>query len=268
MRWRQLLDSPEVQVTEVSCGGHERRFSAEEKVGGPGFVLIRSGVFRRRLAGVETVFDPTVGFVQRPGEVQQIAHPAGGDICTSVTLSSSVTDRIAWRFAEAGWIPVSPRTDLTHRRFLARARRGADRVELADLASELVAAVLGEPGVPRGGAAQRRLGQDARAMLAATPDAGLGEISAQLGVSPWHLSRVFHTVNGITLSRYRARLRIRAAVDVLVRGEVGLAALAASLGFADQAHLTRSVRAETGLPPARLRAALTDPAVHASTVPR
>jgi AraC-like DNA-binding protein len=52
------------------------------------------------------------------------------------------------------------------------------------------------------------------------------------------------------------RLRARAAVDRLAGGERELARLAAELGFADQAHLTRVVRAETGKTPSALRAAL------------
>ena len=39
-------------------------------------------------------------------------------------------------------------------------------------------------------------------------------------------------------------------------GDADLAVLAADLGFADQAHLTRAARAETGHTPARLRALL------------
>ena len=55
------------------------------------------------------------------------------------------------------------------------------------------------------------------------------------------------------------RLRVRAALDRCAEGERELARLAAELGFADQAHLTRAVRAETGTTPAALRAALSDP---------
>jgi AraC-like DNA-binding protein len=60
----------------------------------------------------------------------------------------------------------------------------------------------------------------------------------------------------VTLSRYRIRLRASAALERLAAGQRSLATLAADLGFADQAHLTRTLRAETGLPPGRLRALL------------
>jgi AraC-like DNA-binding protein len=52
------------------------------------------------------------------------------------------------------------------------------------------------------------------------------------------------------------RLRVRAAMERLAGGERDLARLAADLGFADQSHLCRVVRDETGRTPAVLRQAL------------
>jgi AraC-like DNA-binding protein len=75
-------------------------------------------------------------------------------------------------------------------------------------------------------------------------------------VSPHHLSRVFRAVNGHTLARHRMRLRLRAALERLDGGERNIGRLAAELGFADQSHLCRVVRSETGATPAALRRAL------------
>jgi AraC-like DNA-binding protein len=46
-------------------------------------------------------------------------------------------------------------------------------------------------------------------------------------------------------------------MERLAAGERDLAGLAADLGFADQAHLTRALRAETGTTPGALRTLLT-----------
>jgi len=51
------------------------------------------------------------------------------------------------------------------------------------------------------------------------------------------------------------RLRARAALERLA-GEDALARLAADTGFADQSHLCRVLRAETGHPPSTLRQAI------------
>ena len=45
-------------------------------------------------------------------------------------------------------------------------------------------------------------------------------------------------------------------MERIAGGERDLARMAADLGFADQSHLCRVVRAETGTTPAALRAAL------------
>jgi AraC-like DNA-binding protein len=277
LSWRVLLDEPGLRVTEVSCPGDHRGWSAPEAVDGLGVVLVRRGVFRRQVDGVESVVDPGSAYLQNPGTEQRIAHPAGADLCTAITLSAAEHDIPA----RAGPVPVSVRQGLAHRLLVARATAGVDAVTLTDLATDLVAATLDAFADPDGDAAghdadgvghdgdaagrartsvgrrrQRRLVDDAREVLAADPTRPLPELAGWLAVSPCHLSRVFHRVTGVTLGRYRTGLRACAALERLAAGESGLAGLAADLGFADQAHLTRTLRAETGLPPGRLRALL------------
>jgi AraC-like DNA-binding protein len=63
----------------------------------------------------------------------------------------------------------------------------------------------------------------------------------------------------MTLTGYRNRVRVLQALEALEAGEPDLAALAARLGFADHAHLTRTVRAECGRPPRELRRLLAGP---------
>jgi AraC-like DNA-binding protein len=53
------------------------------------------------------------------------------------------------------------------------------------------------------------------------------------------------------------QLRGRRALERLAEGEGDLAGLAAELGFADQAHLTRTLREQTGRTPQCLRELLT-----------
>jgi transcriptional regulator GlxA family with amidase domain len=72
-------------------------------------------------------------------------------------------------------------------------------------------------------------------------------------VSPSHLSRTFHGHVGMTISRYRNRVRVSRVLIRVEEGETDLAGLAAAVGFADQAHLSRTVRAEAGRTPSRLR---------------
>lgn len=79
----------------------------------------------------------------------------------------------------------------------------------------------------------------------ATP---LGAWADVFGFSPEHLSRGFGKVFGVSPQRYRLEARTRAALAALA-GPAPLAEVAAAHGFADQAHMTRSIRAVTGRPP-------------------
>src|SRR5438034_159449 len=118
-------------------------------------------------------------------------------------------------------------------------RGAADALEAAD--RRPVAS-----GRPATGRARRALADGVREALAERPGRSLPELAQLLAVSPHHLSRVFRAQTGHTIARHRMRLRVRAALDRFAEGERELARLAAELGFADQAHLTRAVRAETG----------------------
>jgi AraC-like DNA-binding protein len=80
----------------------------------------------------------------------------------------------------------------------------------------------------------------------------LGDWAASVGLSAAHVSRGFARVFGVSPQRYRLEARARAALADL-GGAASLAAVAVQHGFADQAHMTRSVRAVTGLPPGAWR---------------
>ncbi len=243
--FRALLTTGWVAATAVRCaGGH----TAEEPVAAAAIVLVRRGVFLRHVAGRAALADVTTGYAQLPGETQRIAHPRGGDVCTSLTVPPELADRIA----HGGPVHVSARADLIHRHLLA-----APPPERPDLVGELLAALLPGARPPR---AAHPVVEGVRELLHTDPALDLTGLAGATGWSPWHLSRSFRQVTGSTLSAYRRRLRVRAAVDHLMsdRG-VALAAVAVRAGFADQAHMTRAIRAETGSPPAALRRLLAGP---------
>ncbi|MDR0184143.1 AraC family transcriptional regulator [Lysobacter arvi] len=72
------------------------------------------------------------------------------------------------------------------------------------------------------------------------------------GVSLAHASRTFVKSHGMPPQLLRRELRCRRALRLLAAG-MPLADIASASGFADQAHLTRVLRAATGAPPSRLR---------------
>jgi AraC family transcriptional regulator len=72
------------------------------------------------------------------------------------------------------------------------------------------------------------------------------------GVHPVHLARTFPRFTGCTFSRYVLRRRVAKALRELERGGA-VADAAARCGFADQAHLCRSFKRETGVTPSQFR---------------
>jgi len=75
------------------------------------------------------------------------------------------------------------------------------------------------------------------------------------GISGWELSRAFGKVFGISPCAFRARARTRQAWRAIRTTDTALAAIAAGCGFADQAHMTRSVKNLTGRCPSAWRPA-------------
>jgi AraC-like DNA-binding protein len=246
-----LADTPNLRVATVSCSG-PARWSAAEEVSTSAVVLVRRGVFARRVHGRAGVADPLQGYVQRPGEVQQVAHPAGADTCTSISVAPALADRLA----RAGPVTVSPAADLAHRHLIARAATGAGAPDLTDLTTDLIARLLPPPTRRR---PPSRAVEDVRLALNTDPRSSLDELAELAGCSRWHLSRTFHEVTGVTINTYRLRLRARAVLAELGVSPAALAELAVRAGFADQAHLSRTLRRELGMTPVQVRRLLSPP---------
>lgn len=254
--------APDFAVRTVTCRDDHRSWSPAEVREGHRLVLLQRGRFRRRVAGVAAELDRTVGYAGVPGEEEHFAHPAGGDVCSWVNLTPAFWRTLAGETAQLSrpTVYVDARLDLAHRRLLAAAGSGDVGYAATEHLLVLVAAAVRQvvPG-PTPAAdlcpADRTLAAAARAAISAAEPGcdGLVPLARSLGASPYRLSRAFRREVGVSLTRYRNRVRVGWALDRLAGGESSLAAVAADLGFADQAHLTRTVRAHLGHTPTALR---------------
>jgi AraC family transcriptional regulator len=86
--------------------------------------------------------------------------------------------------------------------------------------------------------------------------ASVGDLATEFGVHRVHLARAFRDHYGTTLSRHLQRTRVQRARRLLAASDMPLAEVASTAGFADQSHLTRSVRSALGTTPAALRRTL------------
>jgi AraC family transcriptional regulator len=75
------------------------------------------------------------------------------------------------------------------------------------------------------------------------------DIANEIGVHPFHLSRVFRTVHRQTIGEYVQKLRVDYACRQLALPQNDLATVALCSGFADQSHFTRVFKNVTGMTP-------------------
>ncbi len=131
--------------------------------------------------------------------------------------------------------------------------RPLDGDAVENLAVELVAALDGDAPASRGVApswlarVHQRLDEDF-----ATPFR-VRELASEAGVHPVYLARRFRRHNGCSVLEYVRTVRLRAAMRELADAARPLSEVAARVGFSDQSHLTRALRATTGLTPRAYR---------------
>lgn len=121
----------------------------------------------------------------------------------------------------------------------------AEETAVAILAATVGTGASGRPA-QRGDAVVRRTAAMLLDRLGDLPP--LAEIAAEIGVSREHLIRRFASVHGMPPMAWALQRRV-ARARTLLRGGMPPADVAAILGFADQAHLTRAFRNAMGTTP-------------------
>jgi AraC-like DNA-binding protein len=86
-----------------------------------------------------------------------------------------------------------------------------------------------------------------------TPSLSLSRWAGESGMRPEALSRGFHREFGVSPKQFRLEARARRAWFEVLRSTQTLTTIAQEFGFADLAHLSRSVRTLTGYPPSAWR---------------
>jgi AraC-like DNA-binding protein len=263
---RTVVNTDGVEVADVACRHPAGTGREPERADVHAVIFVRRGCFVRSADGVAELLDPTTAYCLTPAQELRYDHPhEHGDDCTAVFLDE---DLVASLWGGDPQLPlevlrVTAKMDLEHRLMLADARRGADPLDLVERAITIAAETLEQADGPRVAAgrptterARRRIADEVREALVEDPGRSLRELARVTSVSPHHLSRVFRTFTGQTISTHRMRLRARDALERLAGGERDLARVAADTGFVDQSHLCRILRQETGRTPSQLRAAL------------
>lgn len=235
-------------------------------------VMVSRGCFSYRDSRGSTMVDATTAVLGAPGQQGETAHPAGGDSSTQLLFAPELWHGLTGREDR---VPlqahVSPAMQLTHRRLRSAASEG-DRLRTQEQALLLLQSALGQaatrrtaPRRPATARQRRTLVEEATLLLVADPGQSLTGLARELACSPHHLSRVFRETTGRTVSSHRQELRFSLVLDELAAQPTdSLADVAVRCGFADHAHLTRTVRRYTGTTASALRSELSPLAARAS----
>jgi AraC family transcriptional regulator len=152
----------------------------------------------------------------------------------------------------------APSLYLRQRRLFQAVRAGhLDEFEIESAVVSLLDDVLTGVTSAAGAAipgTRRSFVQDAEQLLARRyADAlSLDDIARNLGVSAFHLCRVFRAQTGTTLHQHRDQLRLRAALNRLERDE-DLTTIGLDVGYSSHSHFTAAFRRAFGVAPSRLR---------------
>ena len=272
-----LFESSGIAVVDFRCTADNKTNGPEELNPTHSIALIRRGVFKRTHRGDSVVADASHIVFCNAADPYQYSHPvSGGDDCTILTMKTSVALELIARHApdeaenaerpfSRGHALVTPRAAQLHYEVVRLARTQDLSVTLEDAIAELAdESVRASYGSSDGRRRRRHVNavRHRRDLAEATKVAinrhldappSLRTLAGALGCSPFHLSRSFHRVEGLSLREYVRRLRARVAAHHLARGSSDLTELALRLGYTDHSHFTNAFRREWGHPPSQFR---------------
>jgi len=267
-----------VQITRYRCLASAPGLGAEQRQPAHVIGFPHQGVFEVYQGRNRAVIEAgSVVFFNRD-EPYRTGHPCGiGDHGSAIAVRSDVLvealSRHDPRVVDLPDAPFrfssglsSPKAYLLQRLlFLRLAREETDFLGVEEAAFALVddvaaTACRAEEGAPRHpapGPGHRKTVDAVRAFLArrfAEP-LSLESIGKAVGVSPFHLCRVFRALTGTSVSRYRHRLRLRAALESVAEARADLSAVALEYGYSSHSHFTAAFRREFGMTPTQFRRA-------------
>jgi AraC family transcriptional regulator len=274
--WLYVGDA--VRVTRYRCLARAPNVGAEHRQTAHVIAFPYQGVFEVHRGRERAVAEPGSMVFFNEGEPYRTGHPCGGgDDGSAIAVrpdvlvealsrhDPGVVDRpgTPFRFASGA---SSARAYLLQRLLFLRLSRvgaadplGVEEAALAVVDEVSAAACRSEEGPAAGrpplSASHRQTADSARRFLATclAEPVSLKAISEAVGVSPFHLCRVFRAITGTTVSRYRHRLRLRAALERVANAEADLSAVALDHGYSSHSHFTAAFRREFGLTPTQFR---------------
>ena len=246
--------SPSVTIKHTDCLGTHRHPSAEEWSPTTQLVFPYRGVYVRHVGREQSVADANQMLFFNAGEGYRVSHPVpNGDASLTLMIDETQLDELAPKDVfRRQRLRIDPETQAMVALLCHRLR--ADPLETETLALTLAHRALGRPISTSVTPRKQKLIDRAKLVIASDPARRwtLGEIAAELSVSPVHLTQVFQQVEGVPLYRYQLRLRLARALELLPKYD-DLTALSLDLDFSSHSHFTAAFRQLYGHSPSAFR---------------
>jgi AraC-like DNA-binding protein len=253
-----LFSRPGLRVARFRCDGADGRRPSDERIEADRIWVVVRGRFSVRHPRFRQVADPTTAMLFRAGDAYEVRHPDGGDTCLSIAGA------VATALVDTG-PGARPLGVGAWSRLCGAAARLSLGDELAGLALEeaLADALPVRAAVPDG-RRDRDLADTIADLVRLRFDQRLPLVllANEAGVSMFHACRVFRRMTGQSIHQYQLEVQLRHALSLLLDTRSELAEVAASTGFASQAHFTDRFRRRFGVTPGSVR---TTRALHSLT---
>jgi AraC-like DNA-binding protein len=259
MRVAVLYEDPDVTLARYDHPEEDVHADPErEEAEGHAVSFLERGTFRVHRGREAWRLERGSVFVTRPGFRYRCTHDSAtpDDVCLSVSCSGEILEEAAkpWR-AFVPVVPLTNRLAFLHHELGRAVEDGVAPMAVPILARQIVGALsvrgrkLHRPGQLAWYAERVREARDLMARRYAEP-LSIATLGREVGMSPFHLSRVFHELVGEPPHRHLVRLRLDRAARALREGRsVTQASLDA--GFPNLGHFIRRFRRAYGVPPSR-----------------
>jgi AraC-like DNA-binding protein len=273
-----LFQGKTTMVGQFCCGVNEPSFGNSGPIERAIVVFPRTSVWIEHEASRPFVADPNVVTIYNRGQrYQRRAISPQGDRCDWFAVCDELAREIVFAFdetaAESDTIFRFESTASAPALYLyqqcvsrAAAQGRSDALGTEERIIRVVSSVLSQAygRVPsrlsrRAAATRRRRdlveGAKAELLRGLTVNTSVHDVATALGVSPFHLCRVFRAHVGRTMHDYRNEARLRVALELIgaQSGRPSLSAIAHGAGFSSHSHFVTVCRKHLGETPRAIR---------------
>ena len=264
--YRPLRRAGGLQLMRCHCRADARDRASDEQHRAFSITLVERGTFTYRTKAGSAVLGPGWLMLGNEGEVYVCSHEHSdgiGDDCAMLSLPAQTLDDASRALGHASsrvgferaCLPPSPRVAALLGALLADGDEGFALEEIALAVIGNVQCALHEGAAP---APVHR--QDERALAAAhcieshaTQPLSLDDVARAVGLSSFHLMRVFRRAIGVTPHQYLMRVRLLRAMTLLRDTAQPVTAIAYEAGWSDLSNFTRTFRRDVGCSPGDFR---------------